>query len=125
MARAFDRLSFAETLENHIEGIAYVGEKTEIRDCNETFRRMTGIGEGPLERFDALVHPSYFEAWSSGLARFMADRSGTHRLILRLARRGTTDRWIRLTFLPIPTEVDSGFLIMVGDITAQKRLRQG
>ena len=122
MDRAFDRLSFAETLENHIEGIAYVGDKAEIRDCNETFRRMTGIGEGPLERFDALVHPSYFEAWSSGLARFMADRNGTHRLILRLARRGAADRWIRLTFLPLPAENETGFLIMVGDITAQKRL---
>ncbi len=122
MSRAFDRLSFAETFENHIEGIAYIGERTEIKDCNETFRRMTGIGEGPLERFDSLVHPTFFDAWSSGLARFMEDKDGRHRLILRLARRGAVDRWIRLTFLPLKDIDDEGFLIFAGDITAQKTL---
>ena len=99
MARAFDRLPFAQTIENHPEGVAYVGDRVEIEDCNETFRRMTGIGEGPLQRFDSLVHPSHFEAWSSGLSRFLAERSGTHRLILRLSRTGVPDRWIRLSFL--------------------------
>ncbi len=122
MARAFDHLSFADTLENHIEGIAYVNEKVEIKDCNETFRRMTGIGEGPLERFDALIHPSFFEAWSSGLSRFMNDRSGTHRLVLRLSRKGTNDWWIKLSFLPLDENGERSFLLLVSDITSQKRL---
>jgi two-component system sensor histidine kinase/response regulator len=122
MARAFDRLPFAQTIENHPEGVAYVGDRVEIEDCNETFRRMTGIGEGPLQRFDTLVHPSHFEAWSSGLSRFLAERSGTHRLILRLARTGVPDRWIRLSFLPLDISDESGFLILLNDITGQKRL---
>ena len=122
MPRAFDRLSFAKTLENYVDGVAYIGEKTEIQDCNDTFRRMTGIAEGPLERFDALIHPTYFEAWSSGLSRFLAERSGTHRLILRLARRGAADRWIRLSFLALTQAGEKGFLMLISDITAHKRL---
>lgn len=122
MARSFDRLPFAQTIENHPEGIAYVGDRIEIEDCNETFRRMTGIGEGPLQRFDTLVHPSHFEAWSSGLSRFLADRTGTHRLILRLTRNKIPDRWIRLSFLPLTTTGEKGFLILLNDITGQKRL---
>ncbi len=121
MARSFDRLPFAQTIENHPEGIAFVGDKIEIEDCNETFRRMTGIGEGPLQRFDTMVHPSHFEAWSSGLSRFLADRTGTHRLILRLTRKKIPDRWIRLSFLPLTTG-EKGFLILLNDITSQKRL---
>jgi len=122
MARAFDRLSFAGTMENYPEGVAFVGDGTEIKDCNETFRRMTGIGEGPLHRFDSLVHPSHFEAWSSGLSRFLSERSGTHRLILRLTRNGVPDRWIRLSFLPLSLPGEESFLLLVNDITGQKRL---
>lgn len=122
MARAFDRLPFARTIENHPEGIAYVGERIEIEDCNETFRRMTGIGEGPLQRFDSLVHTSHFEAWSSGLSRFLAQRTGTHRLILRLHRDDMPDRWVRLSFLPLTPVDTGGFLILLNDITGQKRL---
>ncbi len=122
MARPFDRLPFARTIENHPEGIAYIGDRIDIEDCNETFRRMTGIGEGPLQRFDTLVHPSHFEAWSSGLSRFLADRTGTHRLILRLSRNGIPDRWIRLSFLPLGFSDENGFLILLIDITSQKRL---
>jgi len=122
MARAFNRLSFAGTMENYPEGVAFVGDGTEIQDCNETFRRMTGIGEGPLHRFDSLVHPSHFEAWSSGLSRFLAERSGTHRLILKLIRNGAPDRWIRLSFLPLGIPEEENFLLLVNDITGQKRL---
>jgi signal transduction histidine kinase/DNA-binding response OmpR family regulator/HPt (histidine-containing phosphotransfer) domain-containing protein len=122
MPRAFDRLPFAETIENHPEGIALVGDKVEIRDCNDTFRRMTGIGEGPLQRFDSLIHPAHFEAWSSGLSRFLAERAGTHKLILRLSRNAMPDRWVRLSFLPLDVEGENGFLILLSDITGQKRL---
>jgi two-component system sensor histidine kinase/response regulator len=122
MARAFDRLPFAETIEHHPEGVAYVGDKNDIIDCNETFRLMTGVGEGPLQRLDNLVHPSHFQAWSAGLSRFLADKTGTHRLILRLHRDGKPDRWVRLSFLPLEYLDDMGFLILVSDITGQKRL---
>ena len=122
MARAFNRLSFAETMERYPEGIAFVGDGIEIKDCNETFRRMMGIGEGPLHRFDALVHPSYFNSWSSGLSRFLAERSGTHRLILRLSRSESSDRWVRLSFLPLNFPDENSFLLLVNDITGQKRL---
>ncbi|RKX81358.1 MAG: hybrid sensor histidine kinase/response regulator [Spirochaetes bacterium] len=122
MARAFNRLSFAGTMENFPEGIAFVGDGTEIKDCNETFRRMTGIGEGPLHRFDSLVHPSHFEAWSSGLSRFLSERSGTHRLILRLSRTKIPDRWVRLSFLPLNIPGEESFLLLANDITGQKRL---
>jgi len=122
MARAFNSLSFAGTMENYPEGVAFVGDGTEIQDCNETFRRMTGIGEGPLHRFDTLVHPAHFEAWSSGLSRFLAERSGTHRLILKLLRNGVPDRWIRLSFLPLSITGGESFLLLVNDITGQKRL---
>ncbi|MCD6342432.1 MAG: response regulator [Spirochaetaceae bacterium] len=122
MARAFNRLSFAGTMENFPEGIAFVGDGTEIKDCNETFRRMIGIGEGPLHRFDSLVHPSHFEAWSSGLSRFLSERSGTHRLILRLSRTKIPDRWVRLSFLPLNIPGEESFLLLANDITGQKRL---
>lgn len=122
MARAFDRLSFAGTMENFPEGIALVGDGNEIKDCNETFRRLTGIGEGPLHRFDSLVHPSHFEAWSSGLSRFLSQRSGTHRLILKLSRSNIPDRWIRLSFLPLNIPGEGSFLLLASDITGQKRL---
>ena len=122
MARAFDRLPFAETIEHHPEGVAYVGNKNDIIDCNNTFRLMTGVGEGPLQRLDNLVHPSHFQAWSAGLSQFLADKSDTHRLILRLHRDGRPDRWVRLSFLPLENPDDMGFLILVGDITSQKRL---
>ncbi len=122
MARSFNRLSFAGTMENFPEGVALVGDGTEIKDCNETFRRMTGIGEGPLHRFDSLVHPSHFEAWSSGLSHFLSERSGTHRLILRLSRSKVPDRWIRLSFLPLNIPGEESFLLLASDITGQKRL---
>ena len=109
-------------MENFPEGIAFVGDGTEIKDCNETFRRMTGIGEGPLHRFDSLVHPSHFEAWSSGLSRFLSERSGTHRLILRLSRTKIPDRWVRLSFLPLNIPGEESFLLLANDITGQKRL---
>ncbi len=123
MHRPFDKLDFAETMEKYSEGVALVGPQIEILDCNETFRELTGIGEGPIQRFDSLVHPSYYEAWSSGLSRFLSDRLGKHRLILKLVASGMPDRWVRLSFLSLGKQDSSGaFLVQIADITGQKRL---
>jgi len=121
MAHGFDKLPFAKTVENYPEGIAYIGTTAEIEDSNRTFRKLTGFGEGALERFDYLVHPSYIGKWKRGLAKFLNDRSKSIQLILKLRGKKRGDRWIRLSLLPLENP-RGGYLLLLLDITSQKRL---
>lgn len=122
MPRPLNRLSFAETIENYPEGIALVGDRREIRDCNDTFRRLTGIAEGPLNRFDSLVHPEYFRTWSAGLARFLSDQSELQGMVLRITSVNRIHRWIRISCHPVSRKKSESFLILINDITQQKQL---
>jgi len=121
MVHGFDKLPFANTVENYPEGIAYIGATAEIEDSNRTFRRLTGFGEGTLERFDYLVHPSYIGKWRRSLAKFLDDRSKTMQLVLKLRRKKRDDRWVRLSLLPLENSQD-GYLLLLLDITRQKKL---
>jgi len=119
MTREFDKLPFAKTVEKYPEGIAYIGSTGEIEDSNQAFRELTGFGEGPLERFNSLVHLNYIKKWRRVLAKFLGERSKVTRLVLKLYGKRKNDRWIRLTLLPL--EID-GYLLLLLDITSQKKL---
>ena len=121
MAHGFDKLPFARTVENHPEGIAYIGPTGEIEDSNQAFRNLTGFGEGSLERFNSLIHPSYFRKWKRSLAKFLGDRPRTTHFVTKLGGGEKNDRWIRLTLLPLEVP-QSGCLLLLLDITSQKKL---
>ena len=121
MVRRFDKLSFAKTVENYPEGIAYIGSTGEIEDSNQTFRELTGFDEGPLERFNSLVHPSDIKKWRRRLAKFLDGRSEITHLVLKLCGRKKNDRWVRLILLPLEDPQD-GYLLLLLDITSQKKL---
>jgi len=121
MAYRFDKIPFVKAVESYPEGVAYIGETAEIEDSNQAFRKLTGFGEGSLERFSSLVHPSYVGKWRRTLAKFLGDHSKVTHSVLKLCGKKSKERWVRLTLLPLE-DLQVSYLLFLFDITNQKKI---